>query len=259
MGELSRTDAERLLVDYRNALEEVAKGNGKSPTFRELAWAVQRFGIPLHVFDELLRGVATDLSVSRFGSWAELEPYCQRVASSVGEMCTYVFGVREPAQLSKAIEHARTLGVAMQLTNILRDVGEDARRGRVYLPEDELERFGLSVTSVLDMSAIDKPGWRPFLGFQLERARAYYRGAAPGYALLDGSGAAAARACGIGYEGILDRIDASAGDVFSRRARLGWGARLAVLARAIAPASHAGRAAGPALLARHPSSTVPPA
>lgn len=255
VGASSREGAESTLGEHRLAVQRAQAGHGDTPEFRELAWAVRRFHVPLHVFDELLRGVATDLTVTRYASWTDLEAYCQGVASSVGEMCAYVFGVRDPASMQVAVRHARTLGVAMQLTNILRDVGEDALRGRVYLPADELTAHGLTVDSVLDASVALQPGWKPFLASQIDRARAYYRGAAPGYALLDGTAAAAARACGIGYEGILDEIAANDGDVFSRRARLGWGSRLAVLARAIAPSPTL--PAGPVLFATRAPNAPP--
>jgi phytoene synthase len=222
--------------------------------FRELRHVLDRYGVPEGVLRELLAGVAMDLAPTRYATWAELVRYCEGVASSVGEMCTYVFGVTDtpaappgasaaaagglaPAHearlrdaRARALRYARTLGVAMQLTNILRDVGEDARRGRCYLPDDALAGFGLTRADVLGNQALGADErWRPFMAYMVGRARALYEAAAPGIALLAPDARRCAAACATGYAGILGAIERAGYDTVTRRAHLGHARRAAVL------------------------------
>ena len=127
----------RELDDFAGGVRRALSGSASNAIERELIWATERFRVPAAALDELLAGIASDLDDNRFRTWAELERYSGSVASSVGEMCVAVFGVSGGSKAQRnAIRAARTLGVAMQLTNILRDVGEDAARGRCYLPEE---------------------------------------------------------------------------------------------------------------------------
>lgn len=217
---------------YRTALDDALAGRPSGPIFRELAWVSRTYGVSPAPLFELLDGVARDLVAQRYETWAELEQYCEGVASSVGEMCTYVFGVPAgPAMREQAIRYARTLGTAMQLTNILRDVGEDAQRGRVYLPAEDMARFGLRPDDVLDRGvslALD-PAWAQLMAFEVSRARALYEAAMPGIALLDVDAQRCAAACAVGYAGILRAIEAQHYDTLSTRARLGRMARLGIL------------------------------
>jgi phytoene synthase len=197
------------------------------------------YAVPPDVLRELLAGVARDLQPVRYESWRELVTYCEGVASTVGEMCTYVFGVSGGvAARERALRYARTLGVAMQLTNILRDVGEDARRGRCYLPAEDLAAFGLTPDEVLAGAAAGTPTlarderWRPFMAFAVGRARSLYEAAAPGIALLSPDAQRCATACAAGYAGILGAIERVGYDTITQRARLGTTARGAVLWRA---------------------------
>ena len=146
-------------------------------------------------------------------------------------MCTYVFGVPAgPAMRTHAIRYARTLGTAMQLTNILRDVGEDAQRGRCYLPAEDLARFGLTTEQVLtDRQLARDPRWRPMMQYEVSRARALYDAALPGIALLAPDAQRCAAACATGYAGILTAIEAQEYDTISARARLGRLARVGIL------------------------------
>jgi phytoene synthase len=169
-------------------------------------------------------------------------------------MCTYVFGVtaapaaapgvnalaaaataltpeaRTREARARALRYARTLGVAMQLTNILRDVGEDARRGRCYLPDDALAGFGLSSAEVLTNQALGADErWRPFMAYMVGRARALYEAAAPGIPLLAPDARRCAAACATGYAGILGAIERAGYDTVTRRAHLGTARRAAVL------------------------------
>ncbi len=224
------------LARYGMELERALEGRPRGPVFRELARFVGQYGVPAQVLRDLLGGVARDLEPTGYRSWSELGLYCEGVASTVGEMCTHVFGVTAGTGVrGRALAHARTLGVAMQLTNILRDVGEDARRGRCYLPEEELEAVGLTVGTVLDAgqrgdgALARDPRWRALMGFQVARARALYVAAAPGIALLAPDSRRCATACANGYAAILDAIEARGYDSLSGRARVGQLGRAGIL------------------------------
>jgi phytoene synthase len=221
------------LASHRHALGRALKGEGSDAVFRELAWTITEFRVPADPLYALLDGVASDLSPFRYASWPALESYCVRVASSVGEMCTHVFGVQEPADLSAALERGRKLGLAMQLTNILRDVGEDARRGRCYLPEDELARFGFERDDVLtDLHLAAHSSWREFMRFEIARARGLYAEAEEGFALLARDSQQCAMACARGYAAILNAIERQAYDTIRTRAVVPTWQKASVLWRA---------------------------
>jgi phytoene synthase len=220
----------RQLDGYRHQLDEALRGRPDGPVFRELYRTVRLHEVPSSVLHELLDGIASDCTPSRYATWTELERYCEGVASTVGEMCTYVFGVVGGATVRRrALAHARTLGVAMQLTNILRDIGEDARNGRCYLPDEDLERFGLDREAVLAGVDAADARWRGLMAFEIARARALYASAVPGIALLAPDTQRCASACANGYAGILGAIEANAYDTFRVRARLGARARATLL------------------------------
>lgn len=226
----------RRLADYGRELELALDGRPEGPVFRELARFAAAYGVPRAVLRELLAGIARDIQPVGYRDWGELGSYCEGVASTVGEMCTHVFGVPGgEARRERAVGFARTLGVAMQLTNILRDVGEDARRGRCYLPEEELLAVGLSRAAVLaagrdpDATLARDPRWRALLGFQVARARALYAAAAPGIALLAPDAQRCATACASGYAAILGAIEARGHDTLSGRARVSAARRAGIL------------------------------
>jgi phytoene synthase len=181
-----------------------------------LAWADARtrYGIPPRYAEQLIDGVARDLTVTRYRRFDDLAAYCYGVASTVGLMAMHIIGFAGP----EAIPYAVKLGVALQLTNILRDVGEDWRMGRLYLPLDELAEYGLSEEDI-DAGRVDDR-WRAFLAFQIERTRRLYDEAMPGIALLHRDGRFAIAAAAELYRGILEDIEAGEGDVFHRRAHL---------------------------------------
>ncbi len=193
-----------------------------------LAWAdVQaRYGIPRGYADQLIDGIARDLVQSRYGTFKELAEYCYGVASTVGLMVMYIVGFQGSSALPCAIK----LGVALQLTNILRDVGEDWRAGRLYLPLDELETFGLTEADVA-AGRVDNR-WRGFMRFQIERTRALYREAEPGLAFLAPEGRFAIGAAATLYGAILNDIETHDYDVFHRRAHVGLWGKLKRLPRA---------------------------
>lgn len=185
-----------------------------------MAWADARaqYQIPQRYAEQLIEGVARDLQQTRYETFADLATYCYGVASTVGLMSMHITGFSGP----EAIPYAVKLGVALQLTNILRDVGEDWRAGRVYLPQEELAVFNLSETD-LAAGQVDER-WRAFMRFQIGRTRRLYAEAQPGIALLNPDGRFAITAAAGLYSAILNDIERHDFDVFRRRAYVnGWG------------------------------------
>ncbi len=193
-----------------------------------IAWADARlrYRIPRRYVEQLIEGVARDLPAAcgqrsqRYRTFEDLAAYAYGVASTVGLMSMHIIGFSGP----RAIPYAIKLGVALQLTNILRDVGEDWRVGRLYLPTEELAAFGLTETDV-NNGRVDER-WRAFARFQIERNRRLYAEAWPGIAMLSQEGRFAAAAAGELYRAILDDIEAHDYDVFNRRAHVGTASKL---------------------------------
>ncbi len=186
------------------------QGHDPVPT----AWhdACMRHHVPRTYAQQLIDGVARDLVQGRYQTFADLAEYAYGVASTVGLMSMYIVGFTS----DDAIPYAVRLGVALQLTNILRDVAEDWQRGRVYLPQEELAAFGLSDVDIATGLVTDK--WRAFMRFQIERNRQLYREAWPGIGLLNPEGRMAIAAAAVFYATILEDIEKHDYDVFSRRA-----------------------------------------
>ena len=178
---------------------------------------IGQFGLPRAAFESLIEGVEMDLGARRYETFDDLYEYCIRVASAVGLICLEIFGYSDPRSRQYAID----LGVALQLTNILRDVPEDLRRGRVYIPLQELRRHGCSEDDLARESAalgggVHSAAVRGLLEQQARRARDYYRRAAEGLPRSDARRLVAAEIMGAIYRGILSRIEAADYDVFSR-------------------------------------------
>lgn len=196
---------------------------GADPTLDDpvaLAWndTMAQYSIPKRYAHQLIDGVARDLRVRRYASFDELAEYSYGVASTVGLMAMHIIGFAGP----EAVPYAVKLGVALQVTNILRDIREDWDIGRLYLPQDELAGFGLSESDIAAHRLSDR--WRAFVAFQVERNRRLYAEAMPGISLLHRDGRFAIAAAAELYRGILDDIVGHDGDVFTRRAHLsGWG------------------------------------
>ena len=215
-----RLEALDALHRFRDDTFRALRRRADQPILRELARAWHAFDIPDEPLHELFDGLEQDLHDVEYRTWSTLEPYCQGVAGSVGEMCCAIFGVAAdvPVRGSQVVLSARTLGVAMQLTNILRDVGEDARRGRCYLPTMDLERHGLARGDVLSGKVrTNSDAWRSFMRFQIARARALYAQAMTGIPLLQLDSQRCALACAAGYAKILDAIEDAGFDTLSRR------------------------------------------
>lgn len=185
-----------------------------------LAWAdaQQRFNIPNGYAQQLIDGVGRDLIQTRYQTFADLAEYSYGVASTVGLMAMHIVGFAG----EQAIPYAVKLGVALQMTNILRDVAEDWKAGRMYLPQDELRSFDLTEASIAESvtSGYVNGRWEAFMQFQVARTRNLYRQALPGIALLNTDGRFAIAAAAELYQAILGDIEAHHYNVFSRRAHV---------------------------------------
>jgi len=181
-----------------------------------LAWADARarHGIPVGYAEQLIDGVERDLTHKRYNTFDELAAYSYGVASTVGLMAMHITGFSS----EHALPYAVRLGVALQMTNILRDVAEDYRVGRVYLPAQELAAFDLSEDDIQTGRVTDR--WRAFMRFQIDRNRRLYDEALPGIAALNSEGRFAIAAAAELYRAILTDIEANDYDVFSRRAHI---------------------------------------
>ena len=188
------------------------------------AWddTCRRHALPATLANELLAGVAMDLTIHRYATFADLWLYCYRVASVVGLLSMHIVGSANGAE-----PYAIKLGVALQLTNILRDIGEDARRGRIYLPQEDLERFGLADDDIL-AGRVDAR-FQSLMRFEIARARRLYAESWPGVALLANDSRLAIGAASHVYARILDKIAANNYDVFRLRAHLSTAEKLALL------------------------------
>ena len=190
-----------------------------------IAWADtrQHYGIPRRYAEQLLEGVARDLRQQCYVTFDDLATYCYGVASTVGLMAMHIVGFSG----QEAIPYAIKLGVALQMTNILRDVAADFANGRIYLPLDELQDFGITRHDLALGQLNDH--WRAFMRFQIARNRQLYDESWPGIAMLDADGRFAIAAASVLYRGILDDIEAHDYDVFSRRAHVSTARKLARL------------------------------
>ncbi|HEV8098363.1 MAG TPA: squalene/phytoene synthase family protein [Gaiellaceae bacterium] len=216
-GELPPEEKRARLEELRVALG----GDPADPVFVALRDARERFGIPLEPLKALIDGGLQDLEQSTYRDFADLRGYCEKVAGAVGLACVPVYG-------SDDTEHAMALGIALQLINIIRDVDEDRRLGRVYLPQDELTAFGVEQLA-------PSPQFRELMAFEAERARAYL---AEGLRLLDSLDRRSALCVGTFaglYRETLDRIEAGGFDVFGEKTRLSAPRKLAVVARGLLP------------------------
>ncbi len=211
-----------LVAEFRRNSRRPAKAQD-DPVLR--AWADTRdaYDIPQRYAEELLDGVEMDLSKSRYARFAELRRYCYRVASTVGLMSMYITGF-DRARRAEAERAATALGIALQLTNSLRDVGEDAQRGRIYLPADVCARHGVSEEDILEGRLT--PGFVALMRAEIARAEALYGIGLRGLPLLDRGGRLAVAAAAQLYRGIHGKIAAGGYDVFTRRAQLSTAEKL---------------------------------
>jgi phytoene synthase len=217
VDESSNTEQDAQLEYWRTMVETSSfKKNDQIAA----AWAdtLTRFHIPPHYALQLIDGVARDLFQVRYQTFEELATYCYGVASTVGLMSMYIVGFHS----NEAVPYAIKLGVALQMTNILRDVGEDYRNGRLYLPREELAFYGIQESDIAQGRVTDP--WRQFMQFQIERTRMLYEASWKGVKMLEPGGQLAIGAASVFYQGILDAIEKNDYNVFDRRASLStWG------------------------------------
>jgi phytoene synthase len=206
---------------YNGAVPGTREGQALQPYVRE-------FNLPRTPFEELIDGVEMDLDHARYATFQALAEYCRRVASTVGLICVEIFGYRDPATR----EYAVNLGMALQLTNIIRDVAVDLRNGRVYLPADDLARFGVCEADL--RAGRMTPQVRALLAHQCARAREYYGRAAAAMPPRDARSLVAAEIMGAIYHEILQRIERAGYDVFSSRIRVPRPRRALIAARIFA-------------------------
>lgn len=215
-----------LLKRWREELERVYSGAPTRALSRALADSARRFNIPRELFEEIINGVEMDLSRKRYQTWEELRPYCYRVASALGLICIEIFGYRNPS----AKVYAENLGLALQLTNILRDVREDAERGRIYLPLEDLARFGVSEDEIL--GGVYSPNFVRLMDFEARRAQELYSAAQAALAPEDRGTLLTAEAMRLIYAAILERIIKSNYRVLDRRHSLSAPHKLYLVGRA---------------------------
>ncbi|MHB1427002.1 MAG: phytoene/squalene synthase family protein [Gemmataceae bacterium] len=202
------------LVDWRQQFDDALAGvysHSLHPAFHH---TVKQYAIPRRYLDDVLDGVCIDLDTDHYDTFDDLYCYCYRVASAVGLACIHIWGFHD----KRPIALAESAGIALQLTNILRDLAEDAARGREYLPREDLDRFGYT-SEDLKHGRYDER-FRALMRFQVERARSYYEAAAPLGELLDPAGRAVFLVMLRTYRGLLEAIVQRDYDVFHGRIRL---------------------------------------
>lgn len=212
---------------WRTELDAAYRGTPTFPVTVSLASHVKQLSIPRAYFDELIKGVEMDLTASRYASFQDLSLYCYRVASVVGLICLHIFGPTS----ARAQDYAVALGMAFQLTNILRDIGTDAAQGRIYLPQDDLQKFGCTEQAILQRQ--ESTELHTLVRFETTRAHEYYAKAQAAFDALpacDQKALTVAEIMRAVYFRILQKIEGPKYRIFGPRARLTTSRRLAVAA-----------------------------
>jgi phytoene synthase len=232
-GSLAAERKIALLDEQRRALSALSSGTGADPgdpVMVALADARKRFALPLDALEELVEGVRMDVVGTSYETFEELVPYCRRVAGTIGRLCLAIFGLRDPSQAARAEQLADELGVALQLTNILRDVREDAEGGRIYLPAGELAGYGLpgedpsalaaAVAAAAEGDESQRDAFVALVRFEAARAREWFDRGLELAPLLDRRSAACLLAMAGIYRRLLERIDADPAAVLAGRVSL---------------------------------------
>ena len=206
--------AQAKLAWWRTEAAAIYEGDPRHPVAQALVPVVRTFELPQEQLQEIIDGMAMDLTQNRYTDFAALKVYCHRVAGVVGLLAAKIFGHTQPATL----DYAENLGIAFQLTNIVRDVGEDARRERLYLPLDELVRFNVQVDDVLRRRESDD--FKRLMEFQIERALGFYRAAMASLPAQDRKAQRAGLIMAAIYRTLLDEIRADGCRVLTRRVSL---------------------------------------
>ncbi|MCX8086153.1 MAG: presqualene diphosphate synthase HpnD [Rhodocyclaceae bacterium] len=199
---------------WRGELAALEAGRPTHPVTQALAVARRRYALPVELFAEIIDGMQMDLEQNRYARFAQLRLYCHRVAGVVGWLSAEIFGYRD----RRTRQYAHTLGLAFQLTNIIRDVGEDLRRGRIYLPQDELARFGVTEEEL--RTARYTPAFRDLMRFQAQRAREHFVRALSLLPDCDRKAQRPGLVMAAIYRDLLDQIEADGFLVLDRRTHL---------------------------------------
>lgn len=226
-GPLPPEEKERRLELARVDLASLSP-DSPDPVLAALGHARVRFPLPVSAFGELIDGVTMDVRETRYFHAEELEVYCRRVAGSIGRLSVAIFGASDELE---AARRADDLGIAMQLTNILRDVREDSSRGRVYLPKEDLERFGCPG----DLAAASLPNVEALVRFEADRARSWFASGLELLPMLDSRSRACVGAMSSIYRRILDRIDRRPREILQGRIALSAPEKAWVAARSLVP------------------------
>ena len=199
---------------WRQEVALLEHGQPTHPVMIALKEVRQHFDLPLEYFNEIIDGMAMDLEYSRYPDFKSLSLYCYRVAGVVGLLSAEIFGVTD----RKTLRYATELGTALQLTNIIRDVGEDARRGRIYIPVDELQQFNVPASDI--MNALETPAFKALMAFQAERAQGYYTSALEILPLADRSAQRPGLIMAAVYRTLLDEITKDGFQVLKQKTAL---------------------------------------
>ena len=202
------------LAWWRAEVANLYRGNPQHPVTRALAPFIGEYSLPQEQLNEIIDGMEMDLTQTRYLDWPALERYCHRVAGVVGLLAARIFGYRD----ARTLEYARNLGIAFQLTNIIRDVGEDARKNRIYLPMDELKRLDVPAADIL--IARETPQFNALMRFQDERARGWYGTAFAALPAVDRRAQRPGLIMAAIYKALLDEIRRDGFRVLSRRTSL---------------------------------------
>ncbi|MFA6469142.1 MAG: presqualene diphosphate synthase HpnD [Bacteroidota bacterium] len=202
------------LLQWAKEFELALAGTSRFPLANKLSLIIKRFNIPLHHFNELILGMEMDLVKTRYETFEDLKVYCYRVASTVGLICTEIFGYKH----EEAKVYAENLGIALQLTNILRDVSSDAKKGRIYLPQRDLDRFGYSEEELFAGKYNVK--FQRMMAFQADRARSYFAEAIKHLSAEDRPLFLAALIMQEIYFRLLQDIEKAEYNIFSRRIKI---------------------------------------
>ncbi len=225
------SDAVRLagLAAYASALDAIEAGRiPESEPFHRAGIAIERHGLPVPLFRDLLDAFAQDVVKKRYADFAELTAYCRCSANPIGRLLLHLFGRTDAASL----RHSDAICTSLQLINFWQDVALDWAKGRVYIPQDDLATFGVSEATIAEQRV--GASWTALMEFECERARALLRSGAPLGRALPGRLGLEIRAVVAGGGAILDKIEAVQGDVFRHRPVLGKGDWVRILARSIA-------------------------
>ncbi len=202
------------LYSWAKEFEHALSGTSRYPLVNKLSQIIKRFNIPLHHFQDLIKGMEMDLVKQRYDTFEDLALYCYRAASTVGLICTEIFGYKH----EEAKEYAINLGIALQLTNIMRDVASDAKKGRIYLPKEDLVRFGYSEKELL--GNVYNENFKKLMEFEAQRARNYFSSAIQHLSEEDKPLFIAALIMQEIYFRLLQDIEHSQFNVFSQKIRV---------------------------------------